>query len=101
MNNVKNNIASNLTRLRKEHNLTQSELALKLNYTDKSVSKWEHGESVPPIETLKELADLYDPFLMRDMSSAVERISQGIMNNEKIAVYGDYDADGVTPVIWD
>lgn len=59
MNNVKNNIASNLTRLRKEHNLTQSELALKLNYTDKSVSKWEHGESVPPIETLKELADLY------------------------------------------
>jgi transcriptional regulator with XRE-family HTH domain len=59
MNSVKDNIASNLTRLRKENNLTQSELAQKLNYTDKSVSKWEHGESVPPIETLKELAELY------------------------------------------
>ncbi|MBQ9984756.1 MAG: single-stranded-DNA-specific exonuclease RecJ [Oscillospiraceae bacterium] len=46
--------------------------------------------------TKKNLSDLYDPFLMCDMQKAVERISEAIMSNEKIAVYGDYDADGVT-----
>ena len=60
MSEIKNNIAKNLTRLRLERGLTQSELAEKLNYPDKSVSKWEHGDATPPIDTLKELADLYD-----------------------------------------
>jgi len=41
---------------------------------------------------------LHDPFLMRDMDVAVERLSQAIMNNEKILVYGDYDVDGTTAV---
>ena len=43
-----------------------------------------------------DLAQLYDPFLFQDMQRAVERIQQAIMANEKITVYGDYDADGVT-----
>lgn len=59
MSEIRNNIAENLYRLRLESNLTQSELAQKLNYTDKSVSKWENGDATPPIDTLKELADLY------------------------------------------
>lgn len=46
--------------------------------------------------TKKDLSDLYDPFLLRDMQNAVDRLELGIANNEKIAVYGDYDADGVT-----
>lgn len=37
----------------------------------------------------------YDPFLMKGMSEAVERIEQAITNKEKVVVYGDYDADGV------
>ena len=41
---------------------------------------------------------LHDPFLMRDMDVAVERLSQAIINNEKILVYGDYDVDGTTAV---
>ena len=36
-------IAANITQLRKENNLTQAELAEKLNYSDKAVSKWERG----------------------------------------------------------
>jgi single-stranded-DNA-specific exonuclease len=43
-----------------------------------------------------DLSQLHDPFLFQDMQRAVERIQQAIMANEKITVYGDYDADGVT-----
>lgn len=40
--------------------MTQAELAAKLNYTDKAVSKWERGEAMPDIETLRALAELFD-----------------------------------------
>ena len=60
MNNVKDILAQNLIKLRTENNLTQTELAEKLNYTDKSISKWEHGETTPPIDVLKDIADLYN-----------------------------------------
>ncbi len=60
MNTVKETLPQNLTRLRTERNMTQIEVAEKLNYTDKSVSKWERGEATPPIDVLKDLADLYE-----------------------------------------
>lgn len=41
---------------------------------------------------------LHDPFLMKDMDKAVQRLSQAIQNNERIVVYGDYDVDGSTSV---
>ena len=59
MENVKEIIAKNLTELRKANRLTQGALAEKLNYSDKAVSKWERGESVPEIATLKAIADLF------------------------------------------
>ena len=45
-----------------------------------------------------QLEELHDPFLMKDMERAVERIEQAVKNNEKIMVYGDYDVDGTTAV---
>jgi len=44
------------------------------------------------------LDDLHDPYLMKDMDKAVERIEQAIENNENILVFGDYDVDGTTAV---
>jgi single-stranded-DNA-specific exonuclease len=44
------------------------------------------------------LGSLHDPFLMKDMNRAVDRISTAISRNEKILVYGDYDVDGTTSV---
>ncbi len=44
------------------------------------------------------LDKLHDPFLMRDMDAAVERLRRAIVSGEKILVYGDYDVDGTTAV---
>lgn len=60
MNNVKEVLPRILTVLRQEKNWTQSEVAEKLNYSDKAVSKWENGDAIPPIDVLKDIADLYE-----------------------------------------
>jgi len=56
---LKGIIAKNIVDLRKSNNLTQAELAEKLNYSDKAVSKWERGESIPDVSVLKSIADLF------------------------------------------
>ena len=52
-------IAGNIGQLRRRAGLTQLELAEKLNYSDKAISNWERGESVPDIITLKAVADCF------------------------------------------
>ena len=56
---LKQRIGSNIASYRKNAGLTQAGLAEKLNYSDKAVSKWERGESIPDVLTLMHLADLF------------------------------------------
>lgn len=59
MDDLKQIVAANITDLRKKNNITQAELAQHLNYTDKAVSKWERGESLPDVAVLKQIADIF------------------------------------------
>lgn len=57
---VKAHIGGNIAMYRKAAGMTQAELAEKLNYSDKAVSKWERGESVPDVLTLMTIAEQFD-----------------------------------------
>ena len=59
MEEVKDIVAKNIHELRKKNNMTQLELAEKLNYSDKTVSKWEKGENSPDITVLVEIANIF------------------------------------------
>lgn len=52
-------VASNISRLRKNANMTQTELAEKINYSDKSVSKWERADSLPDLIVSKQIAEIF------------------------------------------
>ena len=56
---TKNTVAKNIVRLRQASGMTQADLAAKLNYSDKAVSKWERGESLPDVAVLAKIADLF------------------------------------------
>lgn len=56
---VKARIGANIAFYRKQSGLTQAQLAEKLNYSDKAVSKWERGESIPDVLTLMQIADQF------------------------------------------
>ncbi len=56
---LKQIIAENIASLRRAAEMTQADLAEKLNYTDKAVSKWERGESIPDVVVLKTIAELF------------------------------------------
>lgn len=55
----RNIIANNIAKLRQAAGMTQSELAEKLNYSDKAISKWERAESIPDITVLMQIAELF------------------------------------------
>ena len=56
---LRKTVAKNIAAYRKAHHDTQLDIATKLNYSDKSVSKWERGESLPDVYILSQIADLY------------------------------------------
>ncbi|MBO5221168.1 MAG: helix-turn-helix transcriptional regulator [Clostridia bacterium] len=72
--------AENLSALRKKKGWTQLELAEKINYSDKAVSKWERGESLPDVVILKQISELFevtvDYMLTRDHDTVVAPVSK-------------------------
>ncbi len=80
MENIRNVLAKNLIKFRKAMNLTQADLANKLNYSDKAISKWERGESLPDVEILYELSKLFNvsiDTLLTDDEKIVEKVVKG------------------------
>ncbi len=78
------------------------ELARSLSI-DKTLARLLTQRNVSTFEEAKQffrpsLEDLHDPFLMKDMDKAVQRIEKAISNKESILIYGDYDVDGTTAV---
>ena len=91
MKDIKPIIAANLSELRRKKGLTQAELAVKLNYSDKAVSRWERGDTLPDISVLYELCGFYN-------------ITLDDLVNEEAAVVGDaektYDKNSLAYRIW-
>lgn len=80
MEDIRNIIAGNISALRQSNNMTQLELAEKLNYSDKTVSKWERAESSPDISVLIEIADLFGvtlDYLVKAEHTQTEILEQG------------------------
>jgi len=87
MENLKQVIAKNIADLRTAKGITQLELAEKLNYSDKAVSKWERAESIPDIIVLKQIADIFDVTLDyfmhsgNDRKKAIQLYKKGMVRN--------------------
>lgn len=82
---LKHQLGANIAAYRKRLRMTQVGLAEKLNYSDKAVSKWERGESVPDLLTLVQLAELFnvtvddllvDPNLLPEPTTKVEKVME-------------------------
>ena len=92
MKDIRQTIAQNLVELRKLNKWTQLELAEKLNYSDKAISKWEHAESLPDVEVLCQIANLYgvnlDYLVTKDHFEVTEqyKISKERANNNKTII---------------
>ncbi len=79
-NELKQNVAHNITALRKQNNMTQADLAEQLNYSDKSISKWERGDGLPDIYVLVKIADLFgvtlNDLIYLDSPGQIEEMTQ-------------------------
>ena len=84
MDNINLTVAKNLSDLRKQNKLTQLEVAEKLNYSDKSVSKWERGEGLPDLYIIKCIADLFGVTV--DDMIGEKKIKRPILHRNKIII---------------
>ena len=73
-------LKENLIRLRRDKKLTQAEVGEKLNYSDKTISKWERGDGVPDLSALMELAALYGVSLDQLVGTPAPKKEKGIFN---------------------
>ena len=89
MNDIKQIVAKNIINLRKKNNLTQIELAQKLNYSDNAISRWERAEVTPTIETLAQIAEVFNvplSSLIEDDATSVSKVQDKKQIMNKLAV---------------
>jgi transcriptional regulator with XRE-family HTH domain len=87
MTDIKPIIAKNLAHFRKQSGLTQAELAEKLNYSDKAVSRWEHGDTLPDINVLNQLCEFYGIDMNTLISSDTEELEKPQMDYKQTLKY--------------
>ncbi len=73
-----------IAQLRKEHNLTQQELADKLEITDKAVSKWENGRNMPDVSFLEQLSNIFQVTVKELLKGERDFIKREINHNNKV-----------------
>ncbi|MBO5529498.1 MAG: helix-turn-helix domain-containing protein [Bacilli bacterium] len=88
MENLASIVGKNLASLRKAKGLTQQDLAKEINYSDKSISKWELGYSLPSVDILKDFAAFYgvtiDYLVAEQSQEDLEKIAKAEEEDEKI-----------------
>ena len=90
MDDLRKVIGNNLSDLRKRQGLTQFELAEKFNYTDRAVSKWENGDTLPDVEVLYQLCEFYgvtlDYLTHEDNAAYIKDDSSELSLSSKISI---------------
>ncbi len=97
---MKLSLASNISKLRKEHSMTQEQLAEALGVTFASVSKWERGAATPELNLIAEMADLFEvsidaligyQFRNNDKENVIARLKQYIHDRNNEDVFADVE----------
>lgn len=83
-------IGALLRDLRKEHNLTQEEIAAKFGVSQRSVSRWENGNTMPDISILIELADFYNVDLREILNGERKAVNMDADMKETLVMVADY-----------
>lgn len=83
-------IGALLKKLRKEKNLTQAELAEKLGVSNRSISRWENGMTMPDFDLLIELADLYGVGVREILDGERSDVSMDTQHKEELLLVADY-----------
>lgn len=86
---INERISANLIALRKNAKMTQLEFAEKINYSDKAVSKWENGDSIPSVEVLENICNIFD-ITLNDLTSeksiAIQQPKKRKMSPNKVII---------------
>lgn len=100
MKDVKSVVAKNLVALRRIKGITQAELAERFNYSDKAVSRWEHGDTLPDINVLCELCEFYG-ITMNDLVSEECKVEEINKEQEKtFIIYRAFLAAFAASITW-
>ena len=88
MEDIKSVIAKNIYTLRTANKMTQLEMAERLNYSDKAVSKWERAEGLPDVVVIKQIADMFGVTVDYLMSTEEERAVKGLVQEKQVVEQG-------------